>query len=312
MKKRQQNHVAESRLTLPVVLAYATAVWLLGGLLQHQLWLQFTCFLVTTYLMVMLNNSSALIRVYSRTVSSSYAVMTCAAAFLFPSLPGAFVAMCLAGCLLMLFFTYQDKVSMDFTYYAFLCLGLASLAFVHALLLIPLFWLFMVFQLTSFSWRTLGASVLGVLTPYWLLLPVVIFRKQWYWPVSHFSALANIQPIGRVDLLSANQLLVWLFVTVLAVTGIVHYWRNSYADRIRIRQLYSIVIAMVAVTTTFMLLQPQHYDMLLRLLIISTSPLIAHFLTLTYTRFTNYAFYAICAVALLLTLLNLWMPSLPF
>ena len=33
MLKRRQNRVAESRMTLPVVMAYSIAIWLLSGLL---------------------------------------------------------------------------------------------------------------------------------------------------------------------------------------------------------------------------------------------------------------------------------------
>ena len=65
-------------------------------------------------------------------------------------------------------------------------------------------------------------------------------------------------------------------------------------------------------TVIFLVLQPQHYDMLIRILIINVSPLIAHFLSLTYTRITNIAFYVICSVAVLLMLFSLWMPSFSF
>ena len=92
--KRTQNRVAESRLTLSAVMVYAIAVWLAGGLLQQQLWPQLVCFLLSTYLMVVLNNSNALIRVYSRTISCSFIILTCAANFLFSSFAGAFFTLC--------------------------------------------------------------------------------------------------------------------------------------------------------------------------------------------------------------------------
>jgi lipopolysaccharide export LptBFGC system permease protein LptF len=75
---------------------------------------------------------------------------------------------------------------------------------------------------------------------------------------------------------------------------------------------YGIFIQISSLTAVFIILQPQHYDMLIRILIISVSPLIAHFLSLTHTRITNIAFYVICGACLVLTLLNLWMPSLTF
>ena len=79
MIKRMQNHEAESSFTLPAVSAYAVAVWLASGLLIPHIpftaqelaggaWMQLVCFVVSAYLMVELNNSNALIRIYSRTV----------------------------------------------------------------------------------------------------------------------------------------------------------------------------------------------------------------------------------------------------
>ena len=61
-------------------------------------------------------------------------------------------------------------------------------------------------------------------------------------------------------------------------------------------------------TLGFLLLQPQHYYYLIRLLIISTSPLIAHYITLTSTRLTNISFILILILSILLTTYNLWMP----
>ena len=56
----------------------------------------------------------------------------------------------------------------------------------------------------------------------------------------------------------------------------------------------------------FLILQPQHYDMLIRIMIIAASPLIGHFIALTRTRFTNIAFLIITGAIFILTAVNLW------
>lgn len=323
MKKRAQNLAAESRFALPMVMAYAIAIWLISGLLIPVIpftaaelvrgaWVQFACFLVSAYLMVELNNSNALIRIYSRMVSCSFLVLSCAANFLFSSMAGAIVQLCVIAFYIALFRCYQNKASMGWTYYSFLCIGLASTAYVHILFYVPVLWAIMFFQLTSLSWRTFAASVLGLLTPYWFILPFYIYQGDTGTFISHVAQLAVFVRPFDYRMLSLNQLLFFIFIVALAVTGIVHYWRNSYNDRIRIRQFYGSFIGMSIVTTIFLMLQPQHYDILIRILIVNVSPLIAHFISLTHTRITNIAFYTICGVALLLTILNLWMPSLSF
>jgi hypothetical protein len=55
-----------------------------------------------------------------------------------------------------------------------------------------------------------------------------------------------------------------------------------------------------------MCFQPQHNDMLLRIIIINTAPLISHFLALTSTKFTNVAFFVLTGVILFITAYNLW------
>jgi hypothetical protein len=69
---------------------------------------------------------------------------------------------------------------------------------------------------------------------------------------------------------------------------------------------------MDVVAMAFLILQPQHDDLLLRLVIITTSPLIGHFVSLTRTRLTNIAFCVILGLALILTAYNLWTSSFIF
>ena len=89
--KRIQNKIAESRQTLPTALGYSAVVWLLAGMIQEGWWIQFPLFLLCAFLMMQLSNINLLIRIYSRMISVSFVVLSCAAAFLFPSIPGGFV-----------------------------------------------------------------------------------------------------------------------------------------------------------------------------------------------------------------------------
>lgn len=323
MIKRTQNKVAESRYTLPAVSAYALAVWLASGLLIPHIpftmselaggaWVQFVCFVLSAYLMVELNNSNALIRIYSRTVSSSFLVMSCMACFLFGSMAGAIVQLCVIAAYTTIFRTYQNKLAVAWTYYAFLCLGMACTVFPQTLFMVPVWWLLMRFQLNSMSWRNFWASVLGLLTPFWFALSLLTYIGSFDYFVDFAESLIDIQFPYDYRQLTINQIVVFAYVVAIGLTGTIHYWRNSSDDKIRIRQLYGWFIAMSAVCSAWLIVQPQLYDMLLRLLIVNTAPLIAHFLSLTHTRVTNIVFYVICTVAVLVTITSLWMPSLTF
>ena len=301
MARRLQNNVSESRMTLPAAAIYATLVWMAGGLVSDGLWMQFGCFAASTYLMVELNNANALIRVYSRMVSCAFIALSCAAAFLFAI--AAYAA---------LFRSYQDRQAAGLTFYAFMSISTGSLFYAEMLYFAPVLWLLMAAFVRSASLRTVAASVLGLCLPYWLAAAIALYTGHLPMLADHLGQLAATGPLCDFSLLSANQVATMAFVMAMAATGIIHYRRQSINDKIRTRMFYSCFITMDIASAALAILQPQHYELALRMMIVNTSPLIAHFITLTNTKVTNVAFCAIVVAILALTAFNLWMPSTNF
>lgn len=309
MNKHIQNRVAKSRWALPLTGVYAALIWLACGLLTQQWWIQLACFGVSAFLMVIFNNINALIRIYSRMVSCVFLVLSCAACFLFDSMKGGITQLCVITAYITLFRCYQDKQSPGWMYYTYLCIGLASTLFVQILYFVPFLWLLTVTQLNAMSGRSFMASLLGLLTPYWFAAGWFVWQGNISVFANHFMALVQFQTLGDYSGVTLSQLLVFALTVILAITGTIHFWRNSHNDKIRTRQFFGFFIAMVLLSTIFLILQPQHIDVLLRLLIINTSPLIAHFIALTHTKWTNAAFWAIVVVCLFVTAFNVWISS---
>lgn len=336
MKKRLQNKIAESRMTLSTVAVIATLIAVAIGAFGMQLgdgfyrsvlwWEQVLVLIVSTMLMVELNNANSLIRIFSRMVSCSFLLLTLMAAFLFPSLRGGLVGLSFIVFLLFFLHAYQNRQAVGSIYTAFLALGVGSLFFVQILYLVPLFWLLMAIRLLALSWRTFFASLLGLLTPYWLLMPYYFYILDYQTPLDHFTALGTFMPLHEVFSLSGplvapiftdpallltphSSVLAPLFtlgfVILLAFTGIVHFLRHSSNDKLRTQMVYEMFIIITLGILLFIILQPQHLPYLLRLLIISTAPLIGHFIALTRTKFTNVAFILIVTVTFLLTAYNI-------
>lgn len=306
MNKRLQNRAAESRWALPLTAIAATAVWLVAGLARGGMTVQFLCFALTTYLMVELNNSNALIRIYSRSVSCAFLLLSCAACFTFSSVAGAIAELSTVAAYLTLFRTYQDKQSPGTTFYTFLLVSVASLACVHILYYVPLFWLLMASRLGSFGWRTFFSSLIGLVTPYWFAAAYLVYTGDIALAAGHFVPLWTYDSLADMGSLSLSQVLVFALASMLSLTGIVHYVRTSYNDKIRIRMFYNCFIALDLVTAAFIVLQPQRFDFLIRMMIINTSPLVAHFVALTKTRVTNVAFVLMVVATLAITVYNLW------
>lgn len=306
MVKRLQNKISESKFTLPVSILYITGVWLLSGLTSNHWWVPFACFALTTYVMVELNNSNALIRIYSRMVSCTFLMLSGASCILFSSVTGAIVQLCCASSLLLLFHSYQDKAAMGLSYYALLCIGTASLASVHLLFYLPFWWLMQLFVIQSLSWRTFAAGVLGLLTPYWFVGCWLIYQQDFRFLHDHFMALTDFCQPFDFSQWTIGQIVVTALLLIVSCIGITHYLRTSYHDRIRVRQLYNFFIWSTLLTFAFLCLQPVHYDTLVHLLIVLVSPLIAHYIALTNTRITNATFQTLLVITLLITIYNLW------
>ena len=306
--KRFQNRVAESRIALPVTGVYAFAVCALGGLFTEQLWVQFVLLAVSSFLMMELNNVNALIRIYSRMVSCSFLVLAVMSQYLVVDVRCGIVQACFIAFYLFLFSAYQDNRAMGRVFYAFLMLGIASTMFVQILFFVPLVWVLLCTNLMVRSFRAFVSSLFGLLVPYWFMVAYYLYIDDIDSLLDHFLQIAQFGPVlGWMDM-PVSHILTAAYVAILAVVGMIHFRLNNYKDKIRTRMLFEIFSVLALAAIVFMILQPQHIDYLLALLIVSTSPMIGHYIALTNTFITNISFYVMLVVALIITCVNLWMP----
>ena len=305
MKKFLQNRVAESHYALLTTAIYTFIVWYLGGLVGQRLYMQLGIFAVCTYLMMELNNANALIRIYSRMVSCSFMVLSALSLYAIVPLGVSLVMLCFITFLLTLFNIYQDKHASGWAFYAFACLGIASTIFPQIVFFVPFMWMFMGFLLMALGPRTFWASVVGFVVPYWFILPYCLLTGSMDFFVNLFRQLIDFQPLFRYDNIQLHQLLSFAITTLLAAIGTVHFLRNSFRDKIRTRMFFNIFIYLSLLVVIFIVLQPQHFNILISMLIVVTSPLIGHFVALTRTRTTNVTFCLLILIVVAATLFNL-------
>ena len=210
-----------------------------------------------------------------------------------------------------IFQAYQDKEAPGWVFYAFFCLGLASLTFIQIVFFVPFLWIMQGRYLMAMSWRNFWAGIVGLITPYWFIGAYYVISNQTESLVKHFLAIADFQPLFVYQ--KDEHLMVTLgFVVILGIIGSIHFLRNSFFDKIRTRMIYYMLMSMLFLAVVFIVLQPQHARVLLRIITISSSILIAHYIALTKTRLTNISFILIVILTLILTVYNLWIPSLLF
>mgnify|MGYP000358631008 CR=1 FL=1 len=87
--------------------------------------------------MVELNNHNSLMRTYSRMVSCSFLVFITMTSLPTPSFKASIVTMCSIAFYLIIWNSYQDKRAAGWTFYAFFCVGLASMVFIQVGYFLP-------------------------------------------------------------------------------------------------------------------------------------------------------------------------------
>jgi len=276
------------------------------------MWIQFAILAISALLMIQINNRNSLLRIYSQMVSCSFLVLSAITCFLFPNISGAIVMLCVLACYVTLFRAYQNKHAAEYIFYSFIFIGIASIPFIQIVFFVPVLWILIATNIMALSWKSFWASIFGLIVPYWFAGGYYFLKgdAETFW--NHFREIAVFQPPFDYTQINEHQMITFIFITTLALVGIIHFLRNSYKDKIRTRMLYEFFIVMDICSFIFIILQPQHYDFLLRIMIINTAPLIGHFIALTRTWFTNAIFCLICILSLVITGYNLWVPSLIF
>lgn len=310
--KRFQNIVAESRFLLPLSAIITAGACYMVGLVDDALWMQLVCLVLSTALMVELNNANQLLRVVSQATPAFLLLLTGVSIFIFPDLRTGIVQLCGIAVYFMIFHCDQRKASPGWVFYGFFCLGLASMVFVQMLYYVPVLWLLMATNLRALTAKTFWASVLGIITPYWLGMGYYLYQGGIDRLTGHFASLAEFAPLADYSMLGEQQWVSLIWTVLLAFIGIVHNARKGYQDKTRTRLLTQVFIVVDVLTIAFLLLQPQHYPLLMALIIVNTAPLVAHFITLTHTWLTNISFFIIIIITLAIIAYNLWTPSSNF
>ena len=308
-KKTFQNKVAASRYALPVTATLAALVWVAVGFLVANIWVQFAFTILSTLLMVELNNHNSLMRTYSRMVSCSFLVFITMTSLPTPSFKASIVTMCSIAFYLIIWNSYQDRRAAGWTFYAFFCVGLASMVFIQVGYFLPFLWLMMMVFTNSFSIRNFFASIIGLIMPYWFSAGYFAYTNNIDGLISHFAEFINYHDLFDYSQVTDHEVVNLLFLIILSTLGSIHFLHTSYADKIRTRMIYNSFILINYVSLAFIILQPQHIKELSSIMIVNTAPLTAHFITYTKGKVANIVFISALIIMVLILLYNIFIPE---
>ncbi len=264
--------------------------------------LAFAVSVVAVYFMAELNNTFVLLRVSSRMLGSLLAVLLTLSGFLHTLHPAHVVLLLVLFSYFPLFTSYQQQGSMAYIFVVYMLISVASLAFSKLLLIVPFYWLAQAL-LRSFTPRTLAASLIGVIVPYWIVFSFAYVNDCLSEIFSHFiEGFAFSLP--DYSAWTLQQALTALFVLLLAVVGTVDFYMYGNKDKTRTRVYLNVVVIMSVVSFIMLAWESAHFVVLFPLVLINTSILAGHQLAQSYSRFNNIYAMVVCVLVVALIVLE--------
>lgn len=238
--------------------------------------------LVISFLMTEIGSRYQLYRVQIRMLPSVWLfAAACLPAFhpFHYSLLGTFF---LAASYFMLFRSYQVVQPVFIAFYTFLMLSLGSLFVPHMLLLAPFYVWYQIAFMRSISLRSMFAAIMGLILPFWFWLGWILVREDSTALIRWWTRLVNIN-MGGVDafLHPAPPMFAFYLLVVLTVWMSVYYVRHSFDDKIQIRMYFYVFILQSLLLMAYGIVVDA--STALPMLLLSISPLVAHYFLLRTT-----------------------------
>lgn len=299
-----QKTIAQGRFTLAVVSLLALVAWaVLPAPFSWRLPCGFVACAVCVYLLSELSNAFVLLRVNSRMISSTLALLLGSAVMLHELHPAHLILLCSVVAYFPLFASYQRPWATVLSYLTFLALGVAALVFPQLLHFVPVCWISQIL-LRSMSLRGWVASLLGMATPFFFLFTYGYCSDQMPLLTGWFVELMRID-LPDFSSWTVMHIAVASLALLHFLVGTVDFLRNNHLDKTRTRYQYYVVLLHGILSFLWLLLQPQHSLYVLPLCLTSAALMSGHFSAQSFGRVQN-------IVVIVLTVLTLGVALLMF
>ncbi len=274
-----RHRIVSSTLTLPFCAIVAAIVWLLPNVRSIDLWMGLAAASAMTYVLLELVNQNQLLRIRSRMISACFVVWIAATPFVH-SIGWHFApAAALLISLFILFSAYQKERAECEVFHAFLFLMLGSMVYPPLILTSVLLYITMGLMLRILTFRTVMASLLGMLLPLWLTFAWLFLRDELPLATAYLTPWLSY----HIPDYAALPLSFWVnvcFITFQLLLGYLHYYRTNFNDKIRVRMCMYTFILLSLLFLALVILLPQNMPTLMFLLIMCSAPLVGHYYAL--------------------------------
>jgi hypothetical protein len=193
-----------------------------------------------------------------------------------------------------LFSSLENGMENRSVYDASVLLALASLLLSKLIWLMPAIWLVMgILQILNI--RSFFASLLGILTVYWLIAGVSFLMGDFTYVLAYFKDLMGFE-LFSISAISPTEITYITFLAVLMIAAIISFWPRQHLDKLKTRNYLNSVLLLWLALLILWFFSSNDESYLLPLIGLSTL-VIAHFFSLVDSHFSRILFFTLLGLS---------------
>ena len=308
--KHFQNRVAESSLSLPVSAIISILIWFAAGLVSRKLWIPLLLTGFSTYLIAEMNTRNTLLRIRSRMMSCVFLWLATMQATIAVRWQTTLIQTLTGLCIYLLLFCYKDKKEVPSIFCIALIISIGSIIWTPFLYFLPIVIFLLCVPLYAISFKAVSAIVMGIILPYWTLIPYFVYKENTDWIKLHIAPLHDASVLFDYSSVKVGHLVCYAILIILMLIGWIHFVRTAYKDKIKTRNLYDVIITLSIFFALIIPIAPAYADYTLTMLAVVVSPLAAHYFSLTNTKLTNIVFIITLIILAMVSIMAIYTPYL--
>lgn len=308
--KHFQNRVAESSLSLPVSAIISILIWFAAGLVSQKLWIPLLLTGFSTYLIAEMNTRNTLLRIRSRMMSCVFLWLATMQATVAVRWQTTVIQTLTGLCIYLILFCYKDKKEVPSIFCIALIISIGSIIWTPFLYFLPIVIFLLCVPLYAISFKAVSAIVMGIILPYWALIPYFVYKENTDWIKLHIVPLHDASVLFDYSSITVGHLVCYAILIILMLIGWIHFVRTAYKDKIKTRNLYDVIITLSIFFALIIPIVPAYADYTLTMLAVVVSPLAAHFFSLTSTKLTNIVFIITLIIIAMVSIMAIYTPYL--
>jgi hypothetical protein len=162
--------------------------------------------------------------------------------------------------------------------------------------------------LYAISFKAVSAIIMGIVLPYWTLIPYFVYKENTDWIKLHLAPLHDASVLFDYSCITVGHLVYYAILIILMLIGWIHFVRTGYKDKIKTRNLYDVIIALSVFFAVITPVVPLYANYTLAMFTIAVCPLAAHYFSVTTTKLTNIVFIATIVIIAIISIMAIYTP----